>query len=169
MEQLAAAAAPLAADRARRGELLPQAIAAACAERPGESAPGAPIDTSVAEQLAPAILEAWDAGDFVPAAVLAERPNQEADEQIVQEERSGVFVLNTARGVAHRLAITPLDVPEAATTSVCGWKCGGADGVAFPDASEVPAGYRTLCGKCFPRWRAIRKARETAVVGDLRC
>ena len=106
-------------------------------------------------------------GEYLPNEVRAEPANQQAEEAEIQDERGSVLVLNVARGVVHRLAVSQFSVDADQATTICGWQCGEVGVASFPDVADIPAGFRSLCGRCLPRWRALRKRREAAVVGAL--
>jgi len=114
------------------------------------------------------VVVALGGGEFLPDDVRTEPANQQAEEEEIQEERGSVLVLNVARGVVHRLAIAQVSIEADQATTVCGWQCGEVGVASYPDAADIPAGFRSLCGRCLPRWRALRKRREAAVVGALR-
>ena len=168
LEQLVAAAAPRVEARAREGQPFREAVAEACGDLDVRLPTGEPLGPEVIAQLAPQVVVALGGGDFLPDDVRTELANQQAEEEEIQEERGAVLVLNVARGVVHRLAVAQVSIDAEHAANICGWQCGEVGVASYPDASDIPAGFRSFCGRCLPRWRALRERREAAVMGALR-
>jgi len=168
LDHLAGAMAPKAAALTSEGRDLDEALVAAAAGT-GVVPPSDPLlATELSRQLEVPVLLAMRGPEFVPPAVLGSEAAQAAEQALVDEERSSVLVLNASRGVVHRAVVCDLDLPPERAAAACGWLYGSADSVSFPDVSAVPDGYRSLCGRCLPRWRALRKRREVPVGGVIR-
>ena len=161
LDQVAAAAAPVVEPLVRAGRPLDRAIADACSELQvvASSLPEAQA-LEVAEQLAPQVLEEVGGREFTPRPVLADPATRQAEDDLVSDERGSVLVLNPASNMLHRAGLTTLGLPEEEATAMCGWRFGRALGTTFPDVADAPPGYQSLCGKCLPWWRALRKRTE---------
>jgi len=158
LDALAQEAAPQLEAMVRGGSGFDEALAVVCRETVAVAPQGCADHADLAEQLAPIVVEAIaGAGDFAPAALLADPSAQAAEEDLVQDEMGSVLVLNGARGVVHRALTSALDLPPGRATTACGWAFGLCAETSFPSAAEVPDGHRALCGRCLPRWRALRK------------
>jgi len=116
----------------------------------------------LAQQLsAPALLAAD--GEFVPTS---ERHSPDPDAEIARAEyENALIVYSLGRRVAHRALAATLEQEEGQAATACGWKFGSSPDITFPSSSELPSGHKTLCARCFPRWRAFRKLESTRLHG----
>jgi len=159
LEEVVAEAAPIVAAARVNGATLPEAMATACADlglRPSDPAAG---KADLCEQLvAPVLTCAATDAEYAPPAVVTEAARHGIEEELAaQEQREAIIVFNGSSGVAHRAVPATFDLASDLQTSACGWRYGRAPDATFPDEQSIPAGHRALCGKCFPRWRALRK------------
>lgn len=135
-----------------------QAVAGALGELATPLPWGGQSTEEFAEQLVAPVLEAMVDADFVPQPEEAAAAEAGVERALVRSEQESVLVLNGNRSVVHRVALASLDWPAEQWTTACGWPCGLAAAAAFIELHEVPQGHKALCGKCLPRWRALRKA-----------
>jgi len=158
LDQVVAKAAPAVARAKARGAKLVDAVTQTCRDvATSTDAPATPAD-EVADQLVAPVLESLRDVEFAPPSVERVAASAGTDQQLAQEEQqSAVIAFNSARGVAHRVLYASLEGNADLDTAACGWRFGKASGVTFPDASSIKGDYRSLCGRCFPRWRALRK------------
>jgi len=113
--------APRAAALASEGRDFDEALAAA-AVGTGVVPPSDPqLAIELSRQLEVPVLLAMRGPEFVPPAVLGSEAAQAAEQELVEEERSGVLVLNTAHGVGHRAVVCDLDLPPERAAAACGW------------------------------------------------
>jgi len=158
LTDLAAAAAPQVAARTREGEQLHAAVEQVCVELGASAASAGQPAADIAAQLATPILVEAD-GEFAPPPVDEQARRTGADEELARGElATAIVVLNLASGVAHRAVAETMGEDSSAATAGCGWKFGKTPEIEFPSPDAVARDHKRICGKCFPRWRALLKA-----------
>ena len=159
LEEVAASMAPQVAAARQQGAPILEAVAATSSAMDLPAGAGTTLAQELGAQLVTPILVAADAGaEFAPQGVIADAARHGVEEALAEQERAeAIVVLNGARGVAHRVLEASLDLAPDLHSTACGWKFGGWRDASFPAPEDVPSGYQALCGRCFPRWRAIRK------------
>ena len=93
-------------------------------------------------------LAAPSAADVAPI-ISAEQPILRAEPALVPE----LLVMHASSGIYHRLP------DQGSSRTVCGWDFGESGAaVMVPDQLAGPRGWFQLCGRCWPKARALAKA-----------